>query len=272
MAKQKSQADEQRPRRTISYPTNTLAQCLRLGSAVQQAGGASGPVSKEMIAQRLGVAESASGFYALLSSARTFGIITGSRDIVLTQSARDYFLPTTDAEKRHAELAFFLSPDAFRLLLDRFDGHQIPDSDAISNVLLKDNLVAKSWAPRIATLFLSAASDIRVIDQSGFLRYRAACQLAAKDRPKHYVLGAEAGRFSAVAISPEVAMPGRAYQSTNESDQPQELTGDKNVWVYREAGGVVRLETPDPLPVALWERLTKYVQMLKPATEGPKEG
>lgn len=38
-----------------------------------------------------------------------------------------------------------------------------------------------------------------------------------------------------------------------------------NVWVYRDAsGGAVRLETPDTLSKALWDRLKAYVEILKP--------
>lgn len=35
-------------------------------------------------------------------------------------------------------------------------------------------------------------------------------------------------------------------------------------WLYREAGGFVKMETSQELPRVLWERLVKYVAMLEP--------
>ncbi len=41
-----------------------------------------------------------------------------------------------------------------------------------------------------------------------------------------------------------------------------------DTWLYREAGGSVRIETSNPLPRVLWERLVKYVAMLEPESIG----
>jgi hypothetical protein len=42
-----------------------------------------------------------------------------------------------------------------------------------------------------------------------------------------------------------------------------------DTWLYREAGGSVRIETSNPLPRVLWERLVKYVAMLEPEPISP---
>ncbi len=264
MAKQKQEHEDQRTRRAVGYPASTLRLCLKLGEAVHLAGGSSGPVPKAVIASRLGVGESASGFYALLSSARSFGIVEGTRDLMLTRGGKDYFLPTTEGEKRHAELAFFSTPDAYRYLIERFDGHLLPDTDAIANTLLKDDLVSRSWAPRIASMFTTAATDLRIIDQAGFLRFGAATHAANQDTQRqHFEMAAAPAHFQVSGSGTIPASPPKTAPD-NFREAKEENQDDKNRWSYREAGGTVRLETPDPLPRALWERLKRYVDMLEP--------
>jgi hypothetical protein len=44
-----------------------------------------------------------------------------------------------------------------------------------------------------------------------------------------------------------------------------------NVWTYTEGGGAVRLETTESISFALWDRLKRYVEVLKPSKEETNE-
>jgi len=269
MAKQKraAQASDRRPG---GYPFNTYSQCAGLLSVIHDCGGSSGTVPKTVVAQALGVADSSSGFYALLASAKTFGMIDGNRDITLTTAARDYVLPTSENSRRLAELTFFSTPAAFRFLIERFDGSSLPASKMIASLLLRSNTVPQSWAGRTAGIFVSAAEELRLVDR-GFLRFGAA---------EHAIVGGARGAASnevsagtSFATPDRLATPvpgiGNLGQATVTqpvgSMQTAVVAADANVWVYTEGGGTVTVKSPNPLPRALWERLTKYVEMLEPA-------
>ena len=193
-------------------------------------------------------------------------MIEGNRDVTLTTAGRDYVLPTSDASRRKAELKFFSTPSAFRFLIDRFDGHQLPPSKTIATLLQRSNVVPLSWVKRTAAIFIGSAEELRLIDR-GFLRFGAA----------EHSLGASIGTITDSLSTPQVPPTDRFMSPGGYALMPPQPPGsaqtsivapDMNTWVYTEGGGTVTLKTPNPLPLPLWERLTRYVEMLRP-TDGP---
>lgn len=260
----KQTAIDDGPRRKGGYPYYVLRQCLRLGTAVKEHGGERAGVPKALVAHHLEMDHGAASFAQLVTSAKTFGIVDGTSELFLTDAGRKYFFPTTDSESRAAELSFLVHPPSFATLVDELDGSRLPSTSMLANLLGRKCGVPTSWRVRAAQIFVSAATDMGVLDQGGNLRYAAAKHMA----------GTEHG----MAASP---MRSAAHETipppSTQNPLPSGIAGSpisggaENVWVYRDGTGTIRLETPTQLTYAMWDRLTKYVDILRPSN-GPTEG
>jgi hypothetical protein len=244
------------------YPYHILATALKLGEAVKQHGGRNVP--RAVLASELEMAEA--GFGQLCASAKMFGIVEGTRDLSLTNEGHDYFFPIDDTSKRTAELEFLVAPPTFRSLIEQFDGKRIPSAALLTNVMQRQFRVPQSWAARAASIFNSTVTSLGVVDSAGFLRYGAHRHSAGQPRkemqpPRTYSGEDKLDADSGVdAVVMQDGLPTHVIQAKSKVDDD----GRSNVWTYCEAGGAVRLETSDPLPKALWERLKRYVDVLEP--------
>ncbi len=245
------------------YPYNTLKTCLGLGEVIRDHGG--GELPKSVIASALKSSEA--GMYQLASSAKTFGIAEGTRDLKLTEAGHDYFFPTRDDSERTALLTFIKSPPVFAKLIDRFDGKRLPGANLLSNLMQRECGVPASWSSRVANLFIKTLSDHGLIDSGGFLRYEAGLHHMNRQQPNGgAALDAAKLLLDEQDTDDEPKQP-NAQESTSKASSVRRDVGAAvgvNVWQFTEAGGTVRLETPDPLPKALWERLKRYVEVLEP--------
>jgi hypothetical protein len=246
-----------------AHPCYPWKKSLELATAIQHAGGDRSDVPRDMVAHELSMDAASPTLTQLLGSARSFGMIEGRGSSRLTENGRRYFFPAADTEKRQAELAFFGNPRSFKVLIERFDGNTLPSATTLANVLVQSGTVPKSWKDRVAGLFVDAATQLQIVDGGGRLRYKVALQEAARVR----------GNDSAHTM-PEFLNPKKvATASVNTEAAAEQISEPKqkarsanfNEWVFSEAGGMVRVETPNPLPRALWERLRRYVEVLEPA-------
>jgi hypothetical protein len=252
MAKQpKTEGERSEP----AYPYYPWKTCLETAAAVQRAGGARSDVSRNMLAHELQMDADMPALTQRIAAARAFGMIEGRGAYRLTDIAKRYFFPTSPDEARQAELGFFAFPRTFSALIARFDGNTLPAPASLANILLQQS-VPPSWKDRVAGIFKDAAEQLRIVDGAGRLRYMVAVHGAKIiDQPASDTTGGI----------------GKPINQVHETDTAMPITPiggsrqQSNVWVYTEGGGTVRLETPNPLPRALWDRLTKYVEMLEPA-------
>lgn len=252
-------------RRPPAHPYYSWTKCLEVGDAVHQAGGNRVLVDKHTIAHAMKMDADSSALSQLISSARCFGIIEGHGSFKLTQAGSGYFLPTLPAESRQAELSFLVAPKAFELLVDRFDGSSLPTAKVIANVLLKDGHVPRSWVDRVAGIFLDAIAQLRLVDGTGRLRYSVASTAALRMNEEQDQQPKEA--------ADEPKEVGLSIEKTSkvQEERPHRRDASINAWDFTEAGGTVRVETPNPLPRALWERLKRYVEILEPPSEGERQ-
>ena len=246
-------------RKEGSYPQTTLRKCINFAEAVKSYGGAKADVNKSLIGSHLKLSESS--LSVMLASSKCFGIIEGNNEYRLTENGKNYFFPASDGERRQAELNFLASPAAFKFIIGRFDGDRLPVMDMLANLLVREALAPQSWSVRVASFFTSSASELGLIDGSGFLRYRAAIHSLAHTTPVEQP--ASDNQLSNGERRDKAPPP--ATIQNNAATSP-----DMNVWVYSEAGATVRLETPDPLPQALLERLRRYVDLLGPVEPGKR--
>jgi hypothetical protein len=252
-------------RKGPAYPNNSWQQCIKMAEAIKALGGDRMPVPKEDVAHHMGIATDSPFLGQTIASAKTFGMIEGHGEYELTENGRMYFYPQNDSEKRQAELAFFASPPAYKVIIDRFDGGILPQNRSLANILLKEGEVPQSWIDRAASQFKDTCAKLGLIDSGGHLRYSVATRgaMRAAKTPDAII---DLPKGNHVPVTTEEALPSTMREEKTKpvpSSRPFEV----NTWSYSEAGGTVRVETPIPLPRALWERLKRYVDILEPFEE-----
>lgn len=258
-------------KREAAYPVAGLASCLKLGEALKELGGARTAISKSLLAQQLGMRGTLA---QLLGAAKAFQIIEGRGEYSLTEAGKRYFLPETESDKKLASLEFLAGPTAYKMLLDRFDGDRLPQTASLRNILARHGGVPTSWVNRVASIFITAVSELGLVDAQGFLRYKATKSRASQSKPEepeHLRPQSPSGQTiypDGIPTEERIGTP--ALNLHNQLNFRHSIDAEKkgpagNVWIFSEEGGTVRLETPNPLPSALWKRLKQYVDVLEPA-------
>jgi hypothetical protein len=208
--------------------------------------------------------------------------VDGYTELTLTDLGRDYYMPTTTTASREAELAFLSQPPVFKFLIDKFDGSMLPSSGMLANLLSREFKIPGSWIGRVAQSFVTTASELGVLDQSGRLRYDAAKHKAGAIPGRSLVpVGGDQPQPNASesVYAPYMDLSGASVEATMPEQSPTPAAAQfvpnvhgANVWVYRDAAGAtVKLETPSTLTMALWDRLKAYIEILKPDAQA-KEG
>lgn len=230
------------------YPLFPLENAVAVGQAVCDAGGSNGLVPKSVIASTLQCSSTSGAFLQRLATARSFGILEGRGAYQLTEQAKQYYLPSSDTEKRKALIGMFASPPVFAELLKRLDGNRLPPRSVVGNMLHRELNIPRSWNDRVAGFFVNAAQFSGALDEAGFLRLSAAQHFLPK------IENRQAGTTT---------MTHRSSESGAETEES--APNGKDSWVYQ----AVRLDTPRDLSPGLWKKLNQYVQVIKP--EGVKE-
>jgi hypothetical protein len=256
MAATTRQIDEEADTRS-AYPLYGLKKALQIAGVVAELGGAKAAVSKSLIARHLSMDEAAAALSQTIGAAKAFGFIEGRGAYRLSEIGLHYFYPTTDTEKHHALLAALKMPTVFEALIDRFDGSRVPTTEVLTNILHRDHKVTESWRPRLASLFLTSLRDAEVIDGAGFLRYRASMDgtTGSNIRPMNTAV-------QPVPDFPQVVSPPTSPTQVRNDDVGAVSVNHASRTTWNHKG--LRVETPDPLPMDLWQKLSNYVNVLKP--------
>lgn len=245
-------------REGATYPYLPLATALGVGDAVKDLGGARSKVLKSVLASHLKESEKSPAFAQRLISAKSFGLIEGRGAFALTDLAQRFFFPTTETEKSSALLEIAGFPEAFRVIITRFDGAKLPEREIVANILHRECRVPESWKDRVASYFEKAAKLAGALDENGFLRFGA----AKEARPA----GMRASRE--IPPTPDSSAVASLSRATIK-DSPLSATSDVNVWTFSHQGNTVHVETPKSLSKPLWEKLEGYVKLIKPIEETP---
>jgi hypothetical protein len=231
-----------------AYPLVGLSNALDVARAVYDAGGANADAQKAVIASQLQTSHTSGAFLQRLASARSYGMIEGRGSYRLSPPGISYFLPTNEGDSKLALLSFFSSPPSFYDLIKRYDGSKLPAIDMLANVLHREMQVPDSWKHRVAGFFVKAAKFAGAMDAHGFLRYRAS---------------------QTIELEPQ-------RMTTTEANKPREAhppstpraAEGMNVWVFSLGGQTVKVEASNELSPDLWNKLSAYIQVLKPFEGG----
>jgi hypothetical protein len=159
--------------REVAYPLYDLAEAFKVAEAVRDLGGGNAPVSKSLLAQQLKYAETGPSFFQRVAAAKSFGLIDGWGSYSLTDQAKQYFYPTAENGKESAAVAILTFPNAFAVLVQKFDGGKLPANEMIGNIIHKEAAIPVSKKDVVASCFVRSAQFLKVIDASGFLRCKA---------------------------------------------------------------------------------------------------
>ena len=265
MAKSASDNSDSKTAKRQAYVYYTLSKCIGVADAVRLLGGAKAEVPRAVLAGQLKVDEAGGTFAQQIASAKGFGLVDGRGTYTLTQLALDYFTPTDEKQRGRAKLAMLKGPSIYEALIDRFDGSRLPPTETLANIIQREYDVNESWKPRVASLFVNSLRDAGVLDSDGFLRYSAKLHAVGSnggenpDETRATETGD--GRTTVAADRRQAAPSQPAGRTRDESPPPLGV----NSWTFRFGGGYVRLDTSDDMPLALWNKLNQYVQVLKPS-------
>jgi hypothetical protein len=210
----------------------------------------------------------ATDFGLKLLSAKCFGLIEGKTAFRLTDLSREIFFPTRDPEtqRRAALLRALRLPGAFDVLIKQYDGGKLPSNELTGNLLHDTYGIPETWKGRIATFFVKSCEFAGAISE-GYLRYEVAqsqCGGAQHDGGSR--LADEGDKFS--EEDPSSSAPGKNV--SNGKRQSDLIVVDREpsegviIWTYPCGGKTLRIETPEDLTIDVWNKLNRYLQVLKP--------
>jgi len=245
------------------YPYYSLSKALEVAEVVRDLGGANGEVQKPLIAQHMGIEESAPTLIGVLGAAKLYNLVEGRGSYRLSDTAKSFFYPTNENERHIARLQMVKGPPLFSALIDKFDGTRLPGPEVLVNILHREHRIAESWRPRAVSLFMSSLRESQLLDAGGFLRYKASLQAAGNGS-----MGGMKEPQTNVVDRPAAEQAPDPFDRT-ESRRSSRISDDVDVWSFRLGGNSVRLETSRELSFAAWRKLHQYVQILKPEEDGP---
>jgi len=163
-------------------------------------------------------------------------------------------------------------PAAFKILIDRFDGNTLPSATNIANILFSYAKVPESWKDRTAGIFLTTAEILSVIDDGHRLRYDVAIKQATLSQGEQPPPVPNETPSATTKLRDPNPSPVVQQQPPAKTATIAIPSSNMNVWKFTQCGSTVCVETPDPLPRGLWERLTGYIALLEPPQEQPGKG
>jgi hypothetical protein len=240
---------------TVSYPYHPLSLCIDLAKGVREIGNGKQEVSRRLLASHLKINENSADLSQKIASTKTYGLIDGRGTFKLTELSTGFFFPTRDPEreKRIALLQAAAQPGAFAALLERFDGSKPPAQELIGNVLSQQMGIPESWKMRVATFFVKSMEAAGALGPDGFLRHGAELEKAKLD----------SGKGSPPSVSPQPIGQNSSEIKPLLVPPISELAG-VTVWQYPFKGKTFRIETPEELPREIWEKLSRYLNVIEP--------
>jgi len=255
----------EKERKEAAYPYYDLERCIKFSSHIKDLGGSRGAVKRSLLAKQVGLAESTPSFFQQISASKVFGLVEGWGKYGLTELGKKYFYPQSEKDKHQALLEAFSLPSAFQLLIAKFDGERLPTSEILGNILHQELGVPDSWKDRVAQIFARSASFAGIIDSNEFLRYDVGMHSSSIAAPAVEAEGTEAPQIitkTADNLPADSALPMTRYPR-----KPEAPPAGYSQWLFPIEGTYIRLETPEKMTKAVWEKLNAYVQVLKPADD-----
>jgi hypothetical protein len=236
-----------------NYPYYPLALCLPIADAVKSLGNGKTPVSKSLLASILKENERSQTLTFKIASAKSFGLIEGRSNFLLTEISKRYYFPTDQSDKQNALLDVLESPPAFKKLIERFDGSKLQPTEILGNILHREAGVPQSWKDRVAVSFVKSAQFASAIDEHGYLRVKASREGQVSDL-------SPTSEAEIEAIETGIPQP----QITRHKRIAGQLNANSKDWSQTANGRTIYLEYPMDINSQEWEDLNRQIQRIKP--------
>lgn len=145
----------------VNYPSAGFQKSLELSKAVDTLGDNS---SADVCAQKMGKKMSG-GFKDLIAAAVKYGFILNKKGkLALTDAYKEYKLSYNDDEANKHLQGFFLKPQLFQEIYDKYKNVGLP-VDVLDKALVREFGVPDKHATRTSTYFISGARFIKLLNE-----------------------------------------------------------------------------------------------------------
>ncbi len=145
-----------RQRSVFLFPAYDFNTALDIARRVEESGG--GSLTEETLAINLGLSAKSSGFRLKSLAARQFQLISKQGNtLTTTPVAKAIFKPTSDGDADRGYREAFLSIPLFQAVSERYQGHPLPDSQTLRNVLEREFHVEHSRVQQAERMLLDSA-------------------------------------------------------------------------------------------------------------------
>ncbi|MBW2981759.1 hypothetical protein KY343_02655 [Candidatus Woesearchaeota archaeon] len=152
----------------IDYPRASFKKSLEVAKTVDELGGS---CDKKTCAEKMGKKVSG-GFLALTAAAAKYGFVKMTKGtLYLDQTYKDYKLAYDEQEKNNVLTKAFFSVPLFKKLYDKYKDVKVP-VDLLDKVLIREFGVDERVASRVATYFIEAAKQIKILNPDNSLNQR----------------------------------------------------------------------------------------------------
>lgn len=170
---------KKRVRSPYLFPAYGLGHAIQVAQRVETDGG--GTLSEETLAIALGGSSTKSSTFRLQTlTPRQFGLLDkNGPNLSTTSLAKAIFKPTSDQEKANALWNAFLSIPLFRAVAERFEGHPVPQREAIRNILEREFGLQHNRVADAERVLMGSAREAGAMQTSGGNVYLALAGIAA---------------------------------------------------------------------------------------------
>lgn len=149
---------------SIDYPYYSLEESIKLAKTIYKVSGRTSCTS-ELLASALNCKTTTNSFTYSISSARQFGLLTKTKDVItLTNNAKQIIAPIPDTKIEDVLKELVTKPQVYKKLIEKFNGLDLPETNVISNLLLHEGVVPTK-KDRAADVFVKSIQYAGILDQ-----------------------------------------------------------------------------------------------------------
>lgn len=152
--------DGKRERSTINFPYQDLDSSIEIARAVHTLTGSQSEL--EQIAAQLNMSPKSSGLYIQISSAKVFGLVTGSQGVITLTLLGNQICD--QQQEKAARVAAFLAVPLYKALYEKFRGGVLPPDQGLETAIVGLG-VAQKQKERARQIFRRSAQ------QAGFFQF-----------------------------------------------------------------------------------------------------
>lgn len=171
----KGKEKQRKPRATLLYPKNSLANSLRLTESIRD-NNASQPYNRIDLASSIDLTPSSSTFRLLITSSSKFELTEGgyqAEKISITELGQRIVSPTSDEEKSASLLEALYNVPFYKQFFEKYKNSRLPRKDLLLNTLEREFKIPNADRKQCYDLLIKNANELGLLkDVKGTLYVR----------------------------------------------------------------------------------------------------